>query len=55
MNECYPLFGVVVCGCCHSRFGFGFGVGEYVKCPKCVSVNRVPLEPRKEYRSVSIL
>jgi phage FluMu protein Com len=55
MNECYPLYGIVICGCCQAKFGFGFGMSEYVKCPKCSSVNKVPLEPKKQYQSASIL
>jgi len=53
MNECFPLYGVFTCGNCQANVGFGFGVSESVKCPKCLSINRVPLEPVKKYESVS--
>lgn len=52
MNECYPLYGVAVCGVCKARVGFGFGTSHYVKCPTCASISRVPLEPIKNYESI---
>ena len=52
MNECYPLYGVVICGCCQSKLGFGFGMSEYVKCTKCGSLMKVPLEAEKHYEGV---
>jgi hypothetical protein len=52
MNECYPLYGLVICGCCQAPLGFGFGISQHVNCPKCFSINRVPLEPVKSYESI---
>jgi hypothetical protein len=54
MNECEPLYGVFICGCCEAKICFGFGTSEFIKCVKCSSVNRVPSEPVKKYQATPL-
>lgn len=32
---------------------WGFGTTEYLECPKCDAINKVPLEPTKKYETHS--
>ena len=49
MNECYPLYGLFICGRCQTSVCYPYGTSELIKCTRCFTVNKVPIEPQKKY------
>lgn len=50
MNECFPLYGIFICGQCKTNVCYPYGTSEFIKCTKCGIVNKVPTEPQKHYK-----
>ena len=51
MNECYPLYGLFVCGSCQRKVCYPYGTSEMIRCTCCGTVNKVPTEPQKRYKT----
>lgn len=42
MNECFPLYGLFICGCCQGKVCYPYGTSDMIRCTRCGTVNRVP-------------
>ena len=54
MNQCFPLYGLFICGRCKTNVCYPYGTSEFIKCTKCSTVNRVPIEPQKKYKNEEV-
>ena len=51
MSECYPLYGMFICGSCQGKVCYPYGTSDMIKCTRCQTINKVPIEPKKKYVS----
>lgn len=49
MNECKPTYNLFICCGCHTQVCYQLGVSQMVRCTRCKTVNRVPLNVSPNY------